>query len=606
MGLDRTKAMDTQKKMQEILFRVIILGIVLGSLFCMLYFGTKKNGYHVDEIYSYGLSNSGYLPFMHFGYHDYTVKDWMKEYGTGESMGELVSNLVKDFRILKEADFDLYHSEIYRDYLIAQANSADTKSTTWVSGDDYLHYIAVSPENTFNYASVYYNQRGDVHPPLFYMILHTVCSVFQGSFSKWYGLGINMIFMLLTMGVLYKMCVRFCGGKISAVAILAMYGFSGGFITTVMFIRMYAMLTFFVVTDCYLHLKMAEKGFGLKKRERCTLGMVTILGFLTHYYFVIYAIGIALVACIRMMMKKNWRQMTGYVLTMAASAGIGLCAWPFAIKHVFFGYRGRGSLEALTQWNVYLIKIKLMMGQIFGPMLGGKWWLWLGLPVLVIVIALVAKKSCLNWERISFIMIPAFLYVIFVAQMVPYYTDRYVMCVYPFVCMVFVGSLYYIFEMACDGLKRKVWGGKSVHIHKYKEHFYTGLMVLAVCVFLACGSCFVSMPGYMYPEGQELVQVPANTDCVFVLPDGDWNESAEDSSILAKCRKIGVVYESALEILKEEYTYQSGDYLMVCVQKNMDVEQVLQRVRETLGTNELIEVSRTNGGSAVRILLTDR
>ncbi|ERJ01160.1 hypothetical protein HMPREF0262_00060 [Clostridium sp. ATCC 29733] len=29
----------------------------------MGYWGTQKEGYHVDEIYTYGLSNSYYLPF---------------------------------------------------------------------------------------------------------------------------------------------------------------------------------------------------------------------------------------------------------------------------------------------------------------------------------------------------------------------------------------------------------------------------------------------------------------------------------------------------------------------------------------------------------------
>lgn len=197
----------------------ILIFIVLCSLFSMLYFGYNKSGYHVDEIYSYGLANSEYLPFMHFGEHDYDVKDWMIEYGAGESFRQLFHNLVNDFKIIKEYDFIFYDSPIYQDYLIAQANSVDTKTTTWVSGEDYLYYVAVSPENTFNYASVYYNQRGDVHPPLFYILLHTVCSVFQGSFSKWFGLGINILFMLLTMRMLYMLCKEFCGGRSNLVRI---------------------------------------------------------------------------------------------------------------------------------------------------------------------------------------------------------------------------------------------------------------------------------------------------------------------------------------------------------------------------------------------------
>ena len=80
----------------------VFLALLAISLFTMLYFGSQKEGYHVDEVYSYGLANSEYLPFMHFGAHDYNVRDWMMEYGPGESLSDLFRNTGKDYRILKE------------------------------------------------------------------------------------------------------------------------------------------------------------------------------------------------------------------------------------------------------------------------------------------------------------------------------------------------------------------------------------------------------------------------------------------------------------------------------------------------------------------------
>ena len=150
----------------------ILFLIVLTAICSMLYWGNQKEGYHVDELYSYGLANSEYLPFMHFGTHDYMVKDWMKEYGPGNEFPDLFKNLIHDVNVLKSANFNIKSSSLYQDYLYAQQNSANTHSTTWVAGQDYLHYLTASPENRFNIASVYYNQRGDVHPPLFYLLLH--------------------------------------------------------------------------------------------------------------------------------------------------------------------------------------------------------------------------------------------------------------------------------------------------------------------------------------------------------------------------------------------------------------------------------------------------
>lgn len=594
--------MDTQKRRKDILYKAVIFVIVLAAFCSMVYFGSKKNGYHVDEIYSYGLANSEYLPFMHFGVHDYTVKDWMKEYGAGESFGDLFRNLIKDYEILKESNFDIYGSSIYQAYRVAQANSADTKTTTWVPGEDYLHYIAVSPENTFNYASVYYNQRGDVHPPFFYILLHTVCSVFQGSFSKWYGLGMNIVFMLLTMWTLYKLCRELVKSKVLTLAILAMYAFSNGFMTTAMFIRMYAILTFFVLLSCYLHVKAVKNEFRLSKKERFKLALVTLLGFLTHYYFVIYAIGLALVCCIWLFAKKYFRPMFAYILTMAVTGCLGILVWPFAIKHVFFGYRGQGSLQALLQVEVYLIKIKLMLGQVFGPIFGSKWWIWVIAAIVIIVMALFAKREKVNRCQICLVVIPATLYVLLVSQIVPFYTDRYVMCIYPFVCIAFLSIIY-------DGFSvfYKRWGSVfKENLRKIGTYAAEIAAVSVVIIVCAYNNYFVKMPGYMFPEGQELVQVPENTDCIFVLPDGDWNESAEESSIMAQCRNVGVVYESNLATLQPDYNCQSGDYLLLYIQKNMDVDSVLMKVHETFGTQGLEEVYRENSSGAVRILLSNR
>lgn len=113
---------------------VIIMALSLAGL---LYYGNLKEGYHVDEVYSYGLANSEYLPFMHFGESGYDVKDWMLDYGAGESVSQLIRNLINDYKILQECDFDLYNSVIYWDYLIAQAHSLDTKTTTWMQGEAF-------------------------------------------------------------------------------------------------------------------------------------------------------------------------------------------------------------------------------------------------------------------------------------------------------------------------------------------------------------------------------------------------------------------------------------------------------------------------------------
>ncbi len=565
----------------------ILLLIITVSLITMIAYGSQKEGYHLDEIYSYGLANSEYLPFMHFGESGYDVKDWMLEYGAGESFGDLVTNLIKDFQILKECGFDIYSSEIYQDYLIAQANSADTFTTTWVSGQDYRDYLAVSESNTFNYASVYYNQRGDVHPPLYYILLHTVCSVFQGTFSKWFGLAINFAVLTVTLLLLYRMVSRHLGGQRVALAVTAAYGLSNGIMTSAMYLRMYALLTLMTVLYCYVHLEIAAGDFCIKGKKRWMLIGATLGGFLTHYYFVLYAIGIAAVYVVWMGSRKKWKSLLQYILTLACTAVGGLCIWPFALKHVFQGYRGQASLNVITSGLFYLSKTKLLMDHIIGQLMGGHWWVLLAVFVMLTVVLIRQKGKNMPVAKGLLLVLPVAVYTLLVSQIVPFLVERYVMCTFPFWCLFIVAGI----TLSVEKLVKRPW-------KQWVPLMAGGLLLLF-------GNCYANPPDYLYPGGQETVEIPDNTDCVYVLPNDSWNESAGDSSILAQCDNVAVVYHAELDCLKDTYEYTSGDVLMVSIHKDLDIEVVLADVRRILGVEELKEGKRLYGDTAVSILLTE-
>ena len=119
------------------------------------------------------------------------------------------------------------------------------------------------------------------------------------------------------------------------------------------------------------------------------------------------------------------------------------------------------------------------------------------------------------------------------------------------------------------------------------------------------GNCYINPPDYLYPGGQETVVVPDNTDCVYVLPNDSWNESAGDSSVLAQCDNVAIVYHNNLHCLKDTYDHQGGRILMVSIHKDLAMEEVLADVKKALSVEELQESSRLYGGNAVSILLTE-
>ena len=102
------------------------------------------------------------------------------------------------------------------------------------------------------------------------------------------------------------------------------------------------------------------------------------------------------------------------------------------------------------------------------------------------------------------------------------------------------------------------------------------------------------------------MEIAENTDFVFILPDGDWNQSAVDSTILAQCRNVGVTYLSDMGRLAEDYEYQAGDVLIIAVQQDMDVEAVLAQAKKEFGVEDLAEIGRDMGSTSVRVKLAGR
>ena len=72
----------------------------------------------------------------------------------------------------------------------------DGVDNRWVDTKLYKDYFTVNENNRFSYKGIVEKLSFDVHPPLYYIILHTLSSIYYGSFSKWLGLIINIVFLI--------------------------------------------------------------------------------------------------------------------------------------------------------------------------------------------------------------------------------------------------------------------------------------------------------------------------------------------------------------------------------------------------------------------------
>lgn len=539
----------------------------------------------MDEMYMYGTANSEYLPFMHLGEQEYSVKDWMKEYGAGENLIDLFRNLSKDISILKANGWDIKGSEIYTAYARARECSNDMYTTTWMSGQAYKDYIAVSDTNRFNYISVLYNFRGDNHPPLYALLLHTVCSFRPGEYSKWYGLGLNIIIGLLSILLLYKTVEKFLGGKAVGLMAAALYGLSAAAAITASYIRMYSLVTLMVTGVAYAHLNLASKNWEWDKKDRRKLVFFTLCAYLSQYYSVIYIFGIALACVVIMLAQKKYKNVLRYILTMGITGIVGIAMWPFSLKAVFAGTRGAESIGGFFSLEGTMDRLGTMFYVLVHNCMGIPEWLFLilaaAVTILVAVLLIKDKQDSdrPRIERALIVIVPFVIYFVCISKMAPYLVDRYIMCIMPW-----CGTL-----LLC---------GVMFAVKRLKLNSKVTPAVMAVCfipmlVFsdsLLVGNCEI------YPGGQECDIIAGDTDCIYLLPEGWWNESAEDTLLLSQCRDTAVVREDSIDALAGTYKAETGSELLMVVHEGVEagdnVKSFAASLTDPSSGTELIEKER--------------
>jgi len=272
-----TAIQSGNKKAAVLFFAVIIIFQVAA----IIYSANNRNGFFIDELYSFGLSNSVGHAFLN-----------------------------KDVSI---------HNK-------------------WVEKEYFHKYLTVQPDERFSYSSVYRNQIKDCHPPLYYFVLHTICSFFPDKYSNWHGFTLNIAIFVLCQIFLARISMQITNRNVwLSAAILVLYGGTLLALNNVLFIRMYMLLTLWAVISAALHLSILDNGFSTKRG--IMLWLITFAGCMTQYYFGIYSFFIAATLGIYFLFKKKWLLLFSYSVTMLLAVVAFLLAYPAVFKHIFSGQR---------------------------------------------------------------------------------------------------------------------------------------------------------------------------------------------------------------------------------------------------------------------------
>ena len=204
----------------------------------------------------------------------------------------------------------------------------------WMSAHILKENYAVEEYDRFNYAAVYYHQRMDVHPPLYYFLLHTISSMFPGTYSAQYALGINLASLCLIDIIMVKLCGLLYGKKEYAVVPLAFLTLMEIMQFLYAWQRMYMLLFLFCLWYVYIHARLFKSG-AWKKSFLVQMICCIALGSLTHYYFYIYACLWSLGSTICLIRSRKKYECFHYLYAGVAGLAVSWIAYPYVMWHIF-------------------------------------------------------------------------------------------------------------------------------------------------------------------------------------------------------------------------------------------------------------------------------
>lgn len=317
----------------------------------------------------------------------------------------------------------------------------------WLDETWYVDYVSAQPEHRFEYAIPYHNQDQDVHPPLFYIFLHTASSLVPDQFSYETGTAFNLLFFLMCTVVLYALGKELFQSRECGLLAAFLFGISFAGQNTVVFVRMYMIMTLLVLLHALVYLKYMEQD-QIPLKGYVFLGLTLTAGVLTQYYFVIIAFFFALWYGIRFLKQKDYKKTVQFVSVFVISAAASIALYPSMLKHIFGTSRGAEARENFSNSADYLGKLKTMWGILDSQLFTGLGILVLAALIILAVFGIFRKKYPeKQWIRKTGVLLFASTgYFLIVTKIAPYQIDRYLMPIYPLVYLAVIGWMLMFFK----------------------------------------------------------------------------------------------------------------------------------------------------------------
>ena len=393
---------------------------------------------------------------------------------------------------------------------------------TYVSSYDIMKDFYVLDGEGFNYPYVVLLQSYDVHPPVFYIFLHTLCSFMPGVFSMWQGVALNILYALITTVFIYLTVNEITKNIYVSYFISGLVAVNTGVICNVMYIRMYALMALWISICVYLHVRMARyENFNDIPIKYPIIGFVlTFLGFLTHYFYLVFLFFIEAAFFIPKLFrfKNNFKGIIKYGLFILAAGILGVAVYPSCLGHVHSGYRGQEVTSYLLDASDIFTRFEFFGGLINKYVFNNTMYIFILLCVLMLVTAFSKshkdKKMNTNDVEdyrvralIECIIIPTLGYFIISSKCSLLGDEAMMRYQLPIYSLIIVSIAVTIYECVNYVIKNK------------KAAFWINTCLGTVFLIISIVGVLKGNVFYLYPEQERMEEIAAehsNDPCLYI------------------------------------------------------------------------------------------
>lgn len=274
---------------------------------------------------------------------------------------------------------------------------------------------------------------------------------------------------------------------------------------------MYLLLTLWTVLFVYINFLLWKNDKNYKLYAY--LCAVTFCGFMTQYYFIIFAFFISACFFLSKLLLKAYKAVAAYTIAMFGTLSVAVLYYPAALSHIFSGYRGTEAFENFSSSNTLAnmkIFARIMNEQLFTQVLP----IYLILIVCCFLLVYFIKNYDFEWNskaswfifvqkdikkkkyKITYSAICCFVifvacigYFVLISKVAPYRVDRYIFSIYPLIVLIFTKLIISLMD----------------YYGKYKTSYLK--VIVFVLLAINIGGCISGNVNYVYPEYKEKTEL---------------------------------------------------------------------------------------------------